>query len=234
MAVLPLAEPARTPTPLGALLHSFAPLSETERRLICEGLGEAHSHAAGSEISAGAPRIVMDGWAAWARHLSDGRRQIVALLLPGDPLPGGPSRVLGMNHVALTPVRTVEARPLLEAMSRTPGETAGLALAWSRAHDAAQARLVAHITRLGRLSAHERMAHLMVELMDRKRRAGLARGMLMPLPITQEILADVLGLSIVHVNRTLRAMRREGVVETRGNHSVLIEEERLKAIADLS
>jgi len=54
------------------------------------------------------------------------------------------------------------------------------------------------------------------------------------LPITQEILADVLGLSIVHVNRTLRAMRREGLVETRGNHSVLIEEERLKAIADLS
>ena len=73
-------------------------------------------------------------------------------------------------------------------------------------------RRVHQTLRLGRLSAYERTASLLIELHERLRRSGAASEAVMPLPLTQEMLADLLGLSIVHVNRILQQLRRENLI----------------------
>jgi CRP-like cAMP-binding protein len=69
-----------------------------------------------------------------------------------------------------------------------------------------------HIVRLGRLTAYERVAHLVLDIRDRLALVGLAAPDSFPPPLTQETLADVLGLSSVHVNRMLQQLRRDGLV----------------------
>jgi DNA-binding transcriptional MocR family regulator len=61
---------------------------------------------------------------------------------------------------------------------------------------------------------------------------GLGNERKFPLPLTQEVLADALGLSIVHVNRTLQQLRREGLLEMRGGFVELLKPELLVATSD--
>ncbi len=73
-----------------------------------------------------------------------------------------------------------------------------------------EAYLLAQIARLGRMNAMERIADLMLELYERLAMSDLTHGRSFDLPITQETLADALGLTAVHVNRMLQAARRAG------------------------
>ena len=74
---------------------------------------------------------------------------------------------------------------------------------------------------LGRKDGRERMAHFLCELSLRLPRAGLQPSLRYEIPMTQEQLADVLGMTPVHVNRTLRALQDEGLI-LRDNKSLLI------------
>jgi CRP-like cAMP-binding protein len=86
-----------------------------------------------------------------------------------------------------------------------------LALTWARARE--QAILTEHIVRLGRRNAYERLGHLLLELLHRLQLVDKAGSSGYFLPLTQEVLADTLGLSIVHVNRTLRKLRNDQMIE---------------------
>ncbi|MNR30865.1 Nitrogen fixation regulation protein FixK [compost metagenome] len=88
------------------------------------------------------------------------------------------------------------------------------------------------MVRLGRQSAHERTAHFLLEWRQRCRIAGLAEGERFPMPLTQEVLSDALGLSIVHLNRTLQHMKREGLIEVKRGWIALLDVARLKFICD--
>ncbi|HKT75478.1 MAG TPA: helix-turn-helix domain-containing protein, partial [Sphingobium sp.] len=66
---------------------------------------------------------------------------------------------------------------------------------------------------LGRKTALERLAHLLLELFERMRLSGLAYGQQCAMPLTQMEIADLTGLTPVHVNRTLQSMRARGLVE---------------------
>ena len=77
------------------------------------------------------------------------------------------------------------------------------------------------ITRLGRRTAYERFGNLLLELYHRLHVVGLARDGRFALPLTQEMLADALGLSVVHVNRTVQQMRRDGLLELRAGTVVI-------------
>jgi CRP-like cAMP-binding protein len=85
--------------------------------------------------------------------------------------------------------------------------------------------------RLGRQTACGRFAHLMLELSGRLARLGLVSGDSFAMPLTQEVLADALGLSVVHVNRTVQLLRREGLLDIRGGMVSLLQPERLRALA---
>src|SRR5205823_2453139 len=69
---------------------------------------------------------------------------------------------------------------------------------------------------IGRRTAYQRVAHLLCELVVRMRAAGLANAQGIPLSITQNEIADALGLSVVHVNRTLQQLRANGLVSLTG------------------
>lgn len=175
-------------------------------------LQDVRSHDTGEDITsvlrAGTPavRFVIAGWISESVVLEDGRRQIVGLRLPGDLLMG-PGE--GMEANFLTMGRT----------GLMAGPHAGAPLQALLVAEE-QLRLRELVVRLGRCSAYERTAHLLLELHERLLRVGLADADGFHLPLTQEVLADALGLSIVHVNRTLQQLRRDGRLVLRGAQAV--------------
>ena len=87
------------------------------------------------------------------------------------------------------------------------------------------------LLRLGAMRATERMAHLLLEIYHRLASVNLARDYRFDLLLTQEQLSDVLGLSTVHINRTLQSLRREGLIECRGAHVRLLRPDDLAQAA---
>ena len=88
------------------------------------------------------------------------------------------------------------------------------------------------LKRNSQLLAHAQMAHFFCEMMTRAKAAGLARGDTCPLPITQEDLADALGMSGVHANRTLMMLRTAGLVEFQGGLLTVRDWGRLVEVAE--
>jgi len=220
--------------PLEHKLQSFAPLQTADLEAVRACHDDLRTTPAGMDVAppgAGPDvvRLVVSGWAARARVLRDGRRQLVQIFLPGDLI--GLRLLPGSSVIALTPVRTADAAPLATALKARNGAHAGLRVAWERLEALRQQQLLDHLVRLGRLSAYERTANLILDLMDRHRRAGLSDGTRMPWPLTQEMVADVLGLSIVHVNRTLQQLRREELIVLRAGQLIVPDRVRLAQAA---
>jgi len=88
------------------------------------------------------------------------------------------------------------------------------------------------IVRLGRQTAYERMAHFMLELHARLQVAGIASSHTFALPVSQEVLADVLGLSVVHTNRVMQQVRHDGLLETRSGQVKILDLDAMRAVAD--
>ena len=178
------------------------------------------------------PRYILAGWAFRQRLLPDGRRQIFSFLLPGDgvgvSLRVGP--LAAASTLALTRLSLVDAADLLQP-------TALMACPELREHlDAAatyeEGLLLDHVVRLGRQTAYERVSHLLLELHERLQAVGLAQAGGYDAPLTQEVMADALGLSVVHINRTLQQLRRERTIVFEGGRVTLLEPNVLAAVAD--
>jgi CRP-like cAMP-binding protein len=205
---------------------------------LLKNLGDRRErHAAGEELVAeGRPaaraRFIVSGWACRQRVLPDGRRQIFQFLLPGDGfgLSRRPPAPELAAVVALTALETVDAEPVIEAAHA--GRAANLARGLNSLPALEQGLLLDHVVRLGRQTAYERVTHFLLELQRRLEVAGLGDAQRFPLPLTQEILADALGLSIVHVNRTLQQLRRERLIELRSGVAILLQPELLAGISD--
>jgi CRP-like cAMP-binding protein len=172
--------------------------------------------------------ILLSGWACRVQMLTDGRRQIVSLMLPGDLIGMCRQRdaVASSGVLALSDVATCLAPAPRE------GQRGGLGEAYAMSGALDEAYLLRNITRLGRLSAYERVADWLLEMHERLTLAGIASGNQFPMPLTQEMLADALGLTSVHINRTLQTMRRDGAVTLRAGTVVLSDPERLASLVD--
>lgn len=221
MTVLSIRPGGGPAQPLINLLSSLAPLGENDAILVRERLGEPRNHASATEIRfedghGERPLMVAAGWAAEISLLEDGRRQIVTLHLPGDIIYPAEARRMNLTACALTAVRTQDASRVVAAATSGDPTFAPLARAWALNRHMVRARLVRHVIRLGRLAAYDRITDFLGELHDRQRRAGIADQRNLSLPMTQEALADHLGLSIVHVNRTLQQLRRDGLIDYQG------------------
>jgi CRP-like cAMP-binding protein len=158
------------------------------------------------------PAMILSGWAAQQRILANGARQICRLVLPGDllGLRTSPARA-DWPVVALTPVT------LLDLSGLAPGAPSGAAapgLLALLARDEDRA-LLNQVLRLGALSALQRTAHLVLDLHERLSRVGLVAADIFAMPLTQEMLGATLGLSVVHVNRMLQTLRRDGALSLR-------------------
>jgi len=175
--------------------------------------------------------VLHGGWAMRTKELPDGRRAILNFLLPGDifcvycPL----LEVTEYSVTALTDA-TVGAVGLesLTTLFRDRPRLAA-AIGWLVAQEDSMA-----LERTGCLSqrtAIERMAHLMLEFHHRLTPIGMVQADCFQMPLTQEHLADALGLSHVHVNRTLRKLREQGLVRIEGTAVRLTDLDGLAKVA---
>jgi CRP-like cAMP-binding protein len=142
-----------------------------------------------------APLHIVQRCCVSLQSVADGKRQVLNLGLPGDFV-GFPSCLfeVAINSVAaLTDVELsqVSFDSLFVLFRRFP--RLGTAIFWASAREAAM--YGQHIVNLGRKSAYERLAHLLLELLVRLRSVGLGDHLSYTLPLTHELMADVLGLS---------------------------------------
>jgi CRP-like cAMP-binding protein len=162
--------------------------------------------------------VVIDGHLCRYRILEDGRRQILAFLLPGDLFDLRCSLLTGREHGIGTLTEAHVATVPFEALATLRGERPSLDEALRRAECATEAVYLEWIANLGQRSALERTAHLICELFHRARSAGLGFDLAIDFPMTQVDFADALGLSVVHVNRTLQELRRRKLITLRSRH----------------
>lgn len=190
----------------------------------------------GQEISPapadGQQTLLSEGFAARYRLLDNGRRQITAIHVPGDfidlawagepPSPQGVTSLSPLNTVTYTHegIRGLtESAPLLARCL------------WS------DTRIEAEIARewlvaMGRRTARGHMAHFLCELFVRLSVVRRTRGREFRLPLTQNDMADALGLSIVHVNRVLKTLRSDGLVTLSDQNVAIHDWQRLVHVAE--
>lgn len=185
------------------------------------------------QVSSTPTLVVASGWAAQEISLPDGRTHIFRLLLPGDMI--GLARSAAISRyplIAVTPLIVADASALVEAAFDSHAD-APLRRALSKIRDHEHEAFMRQMLRLGALNARERVANLALELHERLATVGLAKGDSCPLPLRQSLLADTLGLSGVHLNRTLMALRKDGfLILSRGRLEIL-DREALEAVACL-
>jgi CRP-like cAMP-binding protein len=184
--------------------------------------GRPRSFAAGEELVAQGARLresclVLSGFVARGHYLENGRRQFSAIHVPGDFVDLHSLLLKVMDHsvIALTPCAAAffTHQNLKEAGLRAPHLER---LLWMlTVIDAAVHR--AWIVSFGSRSAEARVAHFFCELFVRLRAVGLVHEDRFEFPVRQADLADMLGFSLVHLNRSVQGLRRRGLIEWRGS-----------------
>lgn len=176
--------------------------------------------------------IFLEGFACRYKQRQTGARQILSYLLPGDVCDADAADLGSLRYAigTLSPcvVAEVPRLVLVDVMQQHPS----ILHAWCRMGRIELDTAQTWIENLGCRSALERMAHLFCELMTRLDAVGLAQKNTCPLPLTQADLGQTLGLSHVHVNRTLQEMRRQGLVELKGKSLQVFDLAPLKHIAE--
>jgi CRP-like cAMP-binding protein len=124
-------------------------------------------------------------------------------------------------------VYRVEAARMKEMFIELPH--LGAAILWATSRD--EAMVVEHLVSIGRRSAIGRTAHFVLELYDRLRLVGLAAGNEFVCPLNQNVVADALGLSAIHVNRVLRQLREDGLVTFKAHKVTIHDPSKLKVLA---
>ncbi len=156
--------------------------------------------------------VLEDGFACRYRDLPDGRRQILSLLIPGDiidlrqfVLGGAQPQLAALSPLSMSAIPNTNLLKLLET---SPRATRAL---WSTTL-VEESICREWLVSIGKRSALERVAHLLCEIYLRLAAVGRIEGPRFSLPLTQSELADVLGLSTVHVNRTLQELRKSELI----------------------
>jgi CRP-like cAMP-binding protein len=221
---------------LGRKIGAFIQLSERELEFLADLQSAPFALARGKElVHEGQLRqtayILQAGWACSFKLLPDGGRQIITFPLPGDcvGLRSMLLRTSDHSFSALTDavVTPIEAPRLKRMFTEFPH--LGAAVLWATSRD--EAMIVEHLVSVGRRSAIERTAHFFLELFDRLKLVGLTEHDEFDCPLNQYALADALGLSTIHVNRTLRQLREQKLMTFKGHRVVIHEPAALKALA---
>jgi CRP-like cAMP-binding protein len=204
--------------PLIRKLETVGTLPDVDKRALVDVCDDVREFSAKRDIIREGARpdfvhLVLEGWAARYKLVPSGRRQITAFLVPGDFCDLHITVLQQMDHsiTSITPTKIacIPAKVMKELPETHPSLTR--ALWWSTLVD--EAVLREWLVSAGRRNAYEAVAHILCELHARLKRVGLVEGHHFELPVTQEELADALGLTAVHVNRMLQRLRMEGLVQ---------------------
>ena len=218
-------------------LRRHAHLSSEEEQAIRNAVTETRSFAADkilirNGVELNSSLLLLDGWLARSKDLPGGDRQVTQLHVAGDfaDLHSYPLRRLDHDVATLSEclIAVVPHARLKELTERFPRLAR---LYWFSTNvDAAITRELA--LSLGRRSALSRMAHLFCELHVRLEMVGRAQGDGYDFPLTQRELAECLGLTVVHANRTLQELRRRRVLEFENRRLTVRDRKGLEGIAE--
>src|SRR5262249_7765652 len=227
------------PASFARKLAHFIQLSKVEQQVLQSMPAHRRQVQAGRDIVADGDRpdelsLITEGFAFRYKLLANGRRQIMALLIPGDVCDLRSLFTGRMDHgvAALNnnQLATIPRQRIFGVIEKYP--RIGLALWRDTMLDAALYRQ--WLINLGRRSAYGRIAHLLCEVWTRLEVIGHTRGGAYELPLTQTHLADAMGLSLVHVNRTLQSLRGDGLITFHDHEVVVLDWRRLQAAADFN
>lgn len=184
------------------------------------------------DVTRGVLYIMLEGMMMRYRSLEDGRRQIVNFMFPGDliGLQGAFGEPASHSVEALLPARlcSFDSGAYFQLVVAQP--TLGYDITWLAAKE--ENALEEHLVALGRRSAKERVAYLALWLVQRAVATGTADAKnRLSVSITQTQIADMLGLSLVHTNRTIKSLERDGLVYWRQS---AIEIPDMEALANFS
>lgn len=175
---------------------------------------------------------VLNGWAVRYKSFPDGKRQVLNFALPGDLLGLQSSLFNQMTHSveALTDVTlcVFPRQRIWELYQGYPG--LAFDVTWLASRE--ESILAEHLANVGQRPAFARIAYMIVSLFHRARRAGLVERNTLVLPVTQEHLADAMGLSIAHTNKTLKRLRATGWLEWKRQELIINDEAKLTEVAE--
>ena len=156
--------------------------------------------------------FVKDGYAVRYKLLRNGKRQILNVILPGDVvgLPGSfyERAVYAVSAITDLRMNVCSLESYVQLCYRHP--QFGLALSWIAVQEATT--YAEHVIDVGRRTPVERLSHFLLELHARLLAVGRAEPNSFVLPFSQEVIADVLGLSVPHLNRMMQQLRAENLI----------------------
>ena len=220
--------------PLIRKLSTLFPLSGEEKDVLERASTRTMEFDADRDVVSEGDRpsdcnLLLDGWTCRYKILPDGKRQIFSFHIPGDIFDAQSFLLQEMDHSVqtLTPctVALIPHTIMEEFTERYPRIARAI---WKDTLvDAAIFR--EWMANVGRRSAYQRIAHLMCETIMRLGVVGLVQDhRVVPWPITQGEMADAVGLSHVHVNRTLMELRAENLITLANKELIVHDWERLK------
>jgi CRP-like cAMP-binding protein len=175
--------------------------------------------------------IICDGWATATFKLSNGRRQILSILLPGEMitcrLVFEPQLHVSIDSITDGGYRTFDRAQLRSAMAHSPA-IFNRVLA---AYNAENGRADQLIVDLGRRSAPERVARLLVDLWDRLEKLNKTDGNSVEFPLRQTHIADATGLTTVYVNKVLGDFRHDGLADISDRSLQILDMTKLRKLA---
>ncbi len=222
--------------PLIHKLEQRDTLSDEEKRVLNRAISRVVEFRADVDIVREYDRptesiLLLEGFASRYKLLPNGKRQITAIHVPGDFVDLHNFTLKRMDHsvLALTACKAamVPHAALREITESQPHLTRLLWLNTSMDGAIHQQWLV----NLGRQDARGKLAHLICELFLRLQVVGQTEGQSFRLPITQAELGDALGLSTVHINRTLQDLRGDGLLTWTRDLVVIEDWDRLQEVA---
>lgn len=178
--------------------------------------------------------LLVRGWACRYKLTADGRRQILAYLIPGDLCDVHIFILKEMDHAigVLNDARVVAIpKDVMRDVMRTHPNIAE-ALWWATLVD--EAVLREWLVNVGQRKAVARLAHLLCELWLRLKQVDMLGNGEFCVPLTQSQLADTTGLTTVHVNHTLQQLRKQGLVSMQERKIIVHDIAGLREIADFN
>lgn len=174
--------------------------------------------------------VLLSGWAARYQVLRNGSRQVTRLLLPGDAFyfDSAPDAVAIEEVITLSDciIVDIDHSEMIRVIDRQPA----ISEAMRNYGCMENAILASWIVNCGRRDALERMAHLICEVHFRLSLIGGVQSEQFFFPLTQDDLADVLGLTPVHINRKLQQLRQEGLITLKSKQMKILDLRELQQI----
>jgi CRP-like cAMP-binding protein len=231
-----LEELAMKTLPLTCKLEHFIALSDVEKQAIEDATSEVKDFAPKQDIisqgdSPEDVHLLLEGWAGRYKILAEGERQIMAYLIPGDLCDVHVTLLDRMDHsiaaLSACKVLCIPRQRMTDLMRQH--ENISKALWWSTLVD--EAVLREWLVNIGRRRADMRLGHLICEMLLRAKAVGLTHDDNFEMPLSQEELADTMGMTPQHMNKCFQILRGEGLITSKGKYIFIDDLEKLMSFS---